>query len=336
MMKGLQMEEKKQYYNRLVTRINIIKSSYNRNKISELTKENAENLKLINRGKLLELEIKALENASIRGEINQLSKDDTLYAELRKEKKEFDKIKELKQRREYLVGKIEQTKESLCLSQENEETLQKIKELQKKIIQLQEMLNTNQMEKMNLTGLLQNAEQKKYKLKIATEEKETLFERKELYNNLSLITSKNGLSLHMLEYYLPLITETVNKIIEPYINRTIGLSLDTKKDAIEMNAFTNDKSCVNVFSGAESFITDLAFKITLGYYSAVSKTSMIFIDEAMSCLDAEKIKNIETFLEFLRTHYDCSFLISHIQEMKQHTPNTIEINKIGNKSYISI
>ena len=325
--------EKKSIYEDLTRKLQIIISSHARNEIKILLQENTELLRIIKQKEKLELEMKALQNKKTKEEIQELVRTD-LYDEFRKEKIEFDKIREMSTKKELLQDKIKQAQEDLKLSQENELIYNQIKKLQTDIINLQEVLNSNYAEQNNLTNSLQNAEQKQYKYKLDLAQKESLEERKHLYNQLSLITSKNGLSLYMLEYYLPLITETVNKIIEPYINRTISLSLDNKKDAIEMNAFTNDKFCVNVFSGAESFITDLAFKITLGYYSVVSKTSMIFIDEAMSCLDADKIKNIETFLEFLKSHYECSFMITHIQGVKEHTPHTIEINKVGNKSYI--
>lgn len=327
----------KNKHDHLQKQISILKSSYAKKQINILLQKNKAIMKQLNEKIWIENDIKALENKLIHEKILNLKQKDKLYETYRIEKnksldliKNINRLKEEQRKLEFMEKTVIQLEKDLVLSLENEQKELQRENIKNNILELEKIINTNKLEKNNFEQQLEEINKKLNQYEQNISLLEYTLERKKLYYNLNIVVSKNGLSLYMLEYYLPLITETVNTIIEPYIKRTISLKLN--EDCIDLDAYTQDKSCVNVFSGAESFITDLAFKITLGYYSMVSKSSIIFIDEAVSCLDVDKIKSIDTFLEFLKTHYEYSFLISHIQEMKEHTPFTLEIYKENNRS----
>jgi DNA repair exonuclease SbcCD ATPase subunit len=85
----------------------------------------------------------------------------------------------------------------------------------------------------------------------------------------------------------------------------------------------------------ESFMMDLAFKITIGKFAKMPKGDVLFIDEGISALDKDKISNIDTLFEFLKNHFKKIILITHIDTVKDSIIEKIEIEKENNFSQIN-
>lgn len=153
-----------------------------------------------------------------------------------------------------------------------------------------------------------------------------------IYEQLLELVSPNGFSLYMTKYCLPIINNEVNILINEYMNRTIELVLD--EDQIQLNAYKEDGTMVNTFGGAEGFVLELAFKITLGKLAHLPQSNLLIIDEGISALDYKHLQDVNKLFSFLKKHYSHVIVISHIQELKNYVKNQLIIKKRNNQSII--
>ncbi len=138
----------------------------------------------------------------------------------------------------------------------------------------------------------------------------------------------------LLKNYLPAIQNNINQIISPFINRQITLQLDN--DNIIFESFpSNSHIPILIHGGMESFILDLAFKITLSKYALLPKCNTLFLDEGISAFDKEKLASIDTLFNFLRSNFNKIILITHIEQVKDFLDDTLQINQYNGLSNIS-
>ena len=146
------------------------------------------------------------------------------------------------------------------------------------------------------------------------------------------ICSKDGLQLFILKKYVDKISNKINNILEPFINKKINILIDNKNDIyIEIKS---GSQIINKISGMESLMLDLSFKIIISIISNVPKSRCIFIDESLSVLDKERMNNIDDFFDFLKRHYNHVYVITHMIQIKNYIEHNIDIIKKNNFSKI--
>ena len=167
------------------------------------------------------------------------------------------------------------------------------------------------------------------------------------YKHLSSITSKDGFALYLLEEYLQHITRTVNQIISPFLNKKVQMYLKNDdiiidfviQDIVELSDQASDSSKqfrVCTLGGMERLIIDCSFKIVFSHCSTVNSTSLLLVDESVSVLDKENLGKIYILLEYLKQYFEHTFIITHIQELKEHVENKMEITSENDYSKIIV
>lgn len=152
--------------------------------------------------------------------------------------------------------------------------------------------------------------------------------------------SRDGVILYILDTYLPKITELLNDVLHPFIDRELELCLSG--DNLILNSYPHNQQSskgvkenhVNIHGGMESFMIDLAFKIVLSRVACLPKSQMLFIDEGISAFDNKRISTIENLFDFLNIHFLQTIMISHIEGVKEKIHQRIEIEKQGKYSKI--
>jgi len=144
---------------------------------------------------------------------------------------------------------------------------------------------------------------------------------------------KDGLPLVILENYLVPITQSINNIISPFISRKINLRIDNDDLILDSFPDNNDRS-VYIHGGMESFILDIAFKITLSNFAKLPKCDILFLDEGISAFDNERLSNIDTLFNFIKRYFSKTILITHIDSVKENIIEKIGIIKENNLSKI--
>jgi DNA repair exonuclease SbcCD ATPase subunit len=241
-------------------------------------------------------------------------------------KKIDEKIKVI----DYDVQLYEQTKESILRNKKINDDIEKSKEDDKTI--------TNKIQKMTQEIYEYNTTKKNHQKHIIDVEKSIselskLKSEVEIYTILSKLSGKNGLQLYLLNQYLNLINDRIKLTISGLIDKEIRLELDG--ETIELKIMIkNDKNdtkenTVQIYtmSGMENLMTDIVFKIIFAQVSVIPKCNLLFIDESISVLDKERMENVEDLFIFLKQYYYNVFLITHIDVVKRHIVNYVEIHK---------
>jgi len=144
---------------------------------------------------------------------------------------------------------------------------------------------------------------------------------------------KDGLPLIILQNYLVPITQSINNIISPFISRVIKLHVDNEDLILDSFPDSNSRS-VYIHGGMESFILDIAFKITLSNFAKLPKCDILFLDEGISAFDNERLSNIDILFNFIKRYFSKTILITHIESVKESIQEKIGIIKENNLSKI--
>ena len=146
--------------------------------------------------------------------------------------------------------------------------------------------------------------------------------------------NKDGLPLQILRNYLVPITEEINGIIRPFISRKICLRVE--EDELILDSFPNEGADKSVFmhGGMESFILDIAFKITLSNFAKLPKCNILFLDEGISAFDGERLANIDILFSFIQNYFPKTVLITHLDSVKENIQEKIMITKDNGLSKI--
>ena len=146
--------------------------------------------------------------------------------------------------------------------------------------------------------------------------------------------NKDGLPLQILRNYLVPITEEINGIIRPFISRKICLRVED--DELILDSFPNEGADKSVFmhGGMESFILDIAFKITLSNFAKLPKCNILFLDEGISAFDGERLANIDILFSFIQNYFPKTVLITHLDSVKENIQEKIMISKVDGLSRI--
>ena len=333
----LKIDHKKILENELVKLINIL-DIVNKNDMINLENKMVENNLEILKNEIKKIKGKIYEkyedymkeenrNNEIMYEINKLNND---YKELSKKLfKEECKLNELKDKETEVCN-------SLMINDKNIMILAKIDLLKIELKQYDNEYHRLEIEKykiekdnIEINNKIDNYETKK-------DEYYEVIQKKEIYEYYVELVHKNGLSLSIINKYINYISDGVNQIIEPFLNKSIELNIDGSNIILNINVKddTGKGQSVLMLGGRESFIFDTAFKIILSKISEMPRSNFLFIDEGLSVFDKENLTNIKELLDYLNTFFDHVFLMSHIDIIKDMVDNKIYIKKEGDYSKI--
>lgn len=222
---------------------------------------------------------------------------------------------------------IEKVKDYQKIILENHKIEMEIQNCETKIRDIEKEINAFNQKNGILTQQRQSC-QKEYDAFI-----KNALELKEKKNECGLLQileqslGKDGLPLKILNAYLQPITDSINSIIAPFIPRKIRLHINN--DDLVLDSFTSSDSTKSVFihGGMESFILDIAFKITLSNFAKLPKCNILFLDEGISAFDNERLSNIDMLFNFINRYFLKTILITHIDSIKENIQEKINIIK---------
>jgi DNA repair exonuclease SbcCD ATPase subunit len=170
------------------------------------------------------------------------------------------------------------------------------------------------------------------KLEKYTKEESKLENENKIYGYLNKLVSSDGIQLYLLSAYLSTISNKINSILEPFIEKKIELVFNNEK-TIDIKIIKGE-TVIHTLSGMESFMLDIVLKIIIGQISMIPKSNIMFIDESISVLDKNRLAAIDDLFVFLKQYYNQVYIITHMKQVKNSINYTLDIKRLRGYSLL--
>lgn len=178
-----------------------------------------------------------------------------------------------------------------------------------------------------------------------SEEKLSIMQHKlDLLNIYKNAVNKHGIPAELISEKIKYINLFVNNFVKKFLNLSISVTYEAygnidkkgvQKSGVFISISKNNKTFdVSNLGGFESWLVNLAFKISLNRFSFYTKSSFIIIDEELDCIDTINFdKKLPLLISTLKKYYHTIIAISH-RNLEQYSDYKIIINNDGESSYL--
>ena len=185
------------------------------------------------------------------------------------------------------------------------------------------------------TGKRSALDTKKSEILSVIEKVKSLEEKYEAYKYYLIAIDKNGVSYSLMSQVLTNVESEVNNILSQIVEFQIIFDMDGK-NINNYIAYDDDKSWpLEMASGMEKFISTLAIRIALTNISNLPRPNFIAIDEGWGTMDSENLNSAYQLLQYLKSLYQFTLVISHIDTMRDFTDTLLEIKSENGYSKIN-
>jgi DNA repair exonuclease SbcCD ATPase subunit len=154
------------------------------------------------------------------------------------------------------------------------------------------------------------------------------------YNLYISSVNRDGVPYDIISRSIPTIESEVNEILSQLVE--FGVSIDMDGKNINASIVYDEKSWpIELTSGMETFISNLAIRIALTNISNMPKTNFLVIDEGLGALDADTMSSMPALFSFLRSRFEFILLISHLDQARDFVDSHVEIKKENGFSSVS-
>ena len=157
------------------------------------------------------------------------------------------------------------------------------------------------------------------------------------YDLYLLALSKDGVPYELISKAIPAIEREINYVLEN-MNAGFHIELEMKDKMIDaFICYGDDKWNLELSSGMERFVSSLAIRIGLINVSTLPRPNFIIVDEGFGALDSDNIANMQGAFQYLRTQFDFTMIITHLDTIKDYMDTLIPIdveNGISKVTYV--
>jgi DNA repair exonuclease SbcCD ATPase subunit len=146
------------------------------------------------------------------------------------------------------------------------------------------------------------------------------------YDLYLLSMSRDGIPYNLISQTISIIEHEINQVLD---NMMVGFTLKLEMDGKNINvSICYDNACwsLELASGMERFVSNLAIRIGLINVSTLPRSSFIVIDEGFGTLDGDNIANMEGAFNYLKTQFDFVLVVTHLDIIKDYMDTLIPIN----------
>ena len=146
------------------------------------------------------------------------------------------------------------------------------------------------------------------------------------YDLYLLALSKDGIPYELITRAIPAIEREINYVLEN-MNAGFHIELEMKDKMIDAYIVYGDhKWNLELSSGMERFVSALAIRIGLINVSTLPRPNFIIVDEGFGSLDSDNIANMQGAFQYLRTQFDFTMVITHLDTIKDYMDILIPID----------
>ena len=238
---------------------------------------------------------------------NQLGKTASLIEELTEKIRYYEGNKELLENTEKLYSELELKKDN-------------VEEMHKKIVECEECL-------YSLIGTLGAQEQKLKNLENLKADRERLNVEYSAHHLFLTCMHSNGVAFDIIKRALPVINDEIAKILSNVVEFQIFFENNDNKLDILIKHPQHEPRPLENGSGAEKTLAAIAIRIALLNVSNMPKSNLFILDEPGTSLDADNMEGFMRILDLVKSYFDVTLLITHIESLKDTVDMTIDIMK---------
>jgi hypothetical protein len=164
------------------------------------------------------------------------------------------------------------------------------------------------------------------------EELESKYEAYQYYLD---AVKRDGVPYELITKALPTIEGEVNNILSQLVDFQMLFEMDGKN--INNYIVYDDDNVwpLELSSGMERFISSLAMRIGLINISNLPAANFLAIDEGWGTMDSDNLNSVYSLFQYLKTQFQFTMIVSHIDSMRDAVDTLHEIKKEDNFSNVS-
>ena len=145
---------------------------------------------------------------------------------------------------------------------------------------------------------------------------------------------RDGVPYELIEKALPTIEGEVNDILAQMVDFGIVLEMDGKNINTYLAYDDDNVWPLELSSGMERFISSLAIRIGLMNVSNLPQGNFLAIDEGWGTMDSDNLNSVAQLFQYLKSEFQFSLVVSHIETMRDFVDTLLEIKKVGGSSSV--
>ena len=185
-----------------------------------------------------------------------------------------------------------------------------------------------------LHGEIQVLKTKENQINTNINKVEELEDSHQAYQYLLEAIKRDGVPYDLISKSLPTVEGAVNDILAQIVDFSIVFNMDGKQ--IDTHIVYDDDRVwpLELSSGMERFISSLAIRVGLMNVSNLPRSNFLAIDEGWGTMDSENLNSVAQLFQYLKSQFQFTFVVSHIESMRDFVDTLLEIKKVSGSSSV--
>ena len=307
------------------------------------------------------LEDDKLQSAKLISKKNDLDSKIKDYSDIENKKDQFDKCEQLFEQLNDDLVSIETNRDHLgeklvYIDEKNvtvEENIKKYYKQEKDVVhnnKVKQDIAKQEVELDMTTTYLKSADKNvkdtEIELKISENKKEEIIkimdevqeleEKHVAYKYYLEAVKRDGVPYELISKALPAIENEVNNILSQLVDFTMTFEMDGKNINNYIVYDTDNTWPLDLSSGMERFISSLAIRVGLINVSNLPRGNFLAIDEGWGTMDSENLNSVYNLFQYLKTQFQFTLIVSHIDTMRDAVDTLLEIKKENGYSSVKL
>ena len=301
----------------------------------------------ITNSKIAELDGLIVQKTTKTTLMQDLSRKEQSFVQLKKEFDEYEKNKLVKEKYEISVESCdlkisslgdklkrwEEIQDKISENQKIEGQLIKadlrLEELEREKTKINSLISGNKVSITSLNEKIDN--NKKMIVKIKEEE-----EKEKIYKIYLEAFGKNGVSKIIMKTMMPLINSELQRLMEDscYFKLEIRINDKNEVEFMMIDNSTGIEKLMTSGSGYEKTIASLALRSVLTKICTLPKPNLVVMDEVFGKISNENLEMVSEFFIKIKDYFEKVFVISHNPLINNWSDNIVKIRKENNISKV--
>jgi DNA repair exonuclease SbcCD ATPase subunit len=216
----------------------------------------------------------------------------------------------------------------------NEQISNEIEQLENGLTDLDYQLDVVGDKLTKLHGEIQVLKTKENQINTNIDKVEELEDSHQAYQYLLEAIKRDGVPYDLISKSLPTVEGAVNDILAQIVDFSIVFNMDGKQ--IDTHIVYDDDRVwpLELSSGMERFISSLAIRVGLMNVSNLPRSNFLAIDEGWGTMDSDNLNSVAQLFQYLKSEFQFSLVVSHIETMRDFVDTLLEIKKVGGSSSV--